>query len=96
MAGNFVTRSFSGTCKWWSRRGSRDRFAEAGINIDDFIMDLPADVHLGNLHGNAGGPWNAAWAAFFQANPNADATAIFQQAGVMIFNFGIDGIALRP
>jgi uncharacterized lipoprotein (TIGR02269 family) len=49
-------------------REFREWFRERGINIHEWTMLLPEQVHLRIHRGAEGGPWNAAWRQFYQAN----------------------------
>jgi uncharacterized lipoprotein (TIGR02269 family) len=46
----------------------RNWFDKCGINIHEWTMLLPEQVHLRIHRGADGGPWNAAWRQFHQAN----------------------------
>ena len=46
----------------------REWFRSSGINIHEWTMLLPEQVHLRIHRGANGGPWNEAWRQFKQAN----------------------------
>jgi len=59
-------------------RQFRAFFAGAGINIDDYTVQLDQGVHM-VLHGRGGlyaESWNPAWRLFLLQNPNADSAQI--------------------
>jgi Predicted lipoprotein of unknown function (DUF2380) len=76
----------------------------AAINIDDFMIRLPRNVHLGQIHGpgnppvapptGPGGLWNTAWREFFktykknQTMPTRE--EIFAHGRFLIEKFGLD------
>ncbi|MGG4417141.1 DUF2380 domain-containing protein [Brevibacillus agri] len=72
-------------------------FKEKGINVDDFTVTLAHGKdshHLKFIHGQ--GKWNETWKAWIDANPNATAKEIFQQAGKMMDEYGLSGIRIHP
>ena len=80
--------------KWFESRGI--------ANIDDFTVTVDHYVtHLRGIHGagNLGqmpGRWNARWLEFKTANPNASAQEIFQFAGKLMDEFGINHLPIHP
>lgn len=81
----------------------RSRFGDAGINIDDFTVTINHNTtHLRGVHfsglpnqGMPGG-WNKRWAEFFDGNPNASATDIYQFGGGLMDEFGLSGLPIHP
>jgi len=77
-------------------------FGARGINIDEFTVSVDhAVTHLKAIHGrgNMGqmpGRWNTVWGDWIKANPNATATEIYQQAGRMMDDFGINHLKIHP
>jgi hypothetical protein len=57
------------------------QFKRAGLDIEDYTVDLPRGQHRLLPDGIHTGPdnWNAQWARFFNANPNASQSDILQQ-----------------
>jgi len=47
----------------------RGWFNKSGVNIHEWTMLIPEHVHLRIHRGAKGGPWNAAWRQFMDANP---------------------------
>ncbi|MCF7816573.1 MAG: DUF2380 domain-containing protein [Kiritimatiellales bacterium] len=78
-------------------------FQSKGINnIDDFTVTVERNTtHLKAIHGtgNMGqmpGKWNQTWQSFIEANPNANAFDIYQQAGRMMDDYGLSGLPIHP
>jgi RHS repeat-associated protein len=82
----------------------RTWFASKGIDIDRYTIELTQQSHLAGVHGRGGfvgpgnvgfpGRWNALWAAFKSANPNATAKEIYQFAGALMDQFGLSGLPI--
>ncbi|MBI5653891.1 MAG: DUF2380 domain-containing protein [Chloroflexi bacterium] len=69
------------------------KFKDAGLDIEDYTVELPADFHYG-IHGKGGGEkwknsWNKKWERFFDENPLAGKDEILDQLNVMKVEFGI-------
>jgi len=71
------------------------KFARLGINIDEHMVSLPLDVHKEIHLGAGGGLWNEAWEKFFENNPNSTKEEVFKYIGVLIYQFGLDGLIHR-
>ncbi|MBI4671689.1 MAG: DUF2380 domain-containing protein [Chloroflexi bacterium] len=74
-------------------RQFRDKFERAGLDIEDYTVDLSFDLHK-DIHGRGGGEawinsWNRQWTRFFQANPYPSASEILRQLTSMKLEFGI-------
>jgi len=81
----------------------RPWFEGRGIDIDEYIVDLPSDVHLGQLHAQnietsagpmsfpPGGIWNESWRQFIGANPNATQGQILEFGQTLCAGFGLFG-----
>jgi Predicted lipoprotein of unknown function (DUF2380) len=76
------------------------KWEEAGINIEQFRVQLTEGTHLGQLHGSAGIPglgpgglWNATWRSYFAGEAAAGRAitqqGLFMQAGQMLGDFGV-------
>ena len=71
-------------------RQFRTFFARAGINIDDYTVQLDQGVHL-VLHGRGGlyaESWNPLWARFILRTPDANSAQIAEYLKVMLEGFG--------
>ena len=83
----------------------REWFAGGGrnIDIDKFMVELPENVHLDQLHAQnidtsagpmnfkPGGIWNENWRQFIDANQNATAGQVMEFGRTMCVGFGIAG-----
>jgi len=70
----------------------RDWFNRCGINIHQWTMLLPEQVHLRIHRGADGGPWNAAWRQFMRANPGyVPREVLLRKAFELAFRFDIAG-----
>jgi RHS repeat-associated protein len=72
----------------------RQYFDAADINVEDFVMNMPAELHRqlpDGLHTGTGrgGDWNQSWRDFFRENPNATQEQIFQQGEELIQRFPV-------
>jgi uncharacterized lipoprotein (TIGR02269 family) len=74
----------------------RKWFRDSGINIHEWTMLIPEPVHRRIHHGRKGGPWNAAWRQFMQANPgHVPREVLIRKAFELTLRFDIAG-PLRP
>jgi hypothetical protein len=62
------------------------------VNIDDWIIHLPDDLHVDNIHlGFGGGEWNDVWDVFIREHRSgASLNEIWTQAWEMIYDAGIE------
>jgi len=74
-----------------------EKFAQAGVDVDKFTLQLPKDLHI-DIHRGAprGGLWNKAWDDFFKKNPIVRAEDIYKKAGELIHQFRIPGGPVVP
>jgi hypothetical protein len=72
-------------------------FKDRGINIHEWTMPLPEQVHLRIHRGADGGPWNAAWRQFHEANRYRDVPQeeLIRKAFELSLRFDIAG-PIRP
>jgi uncharacterized lipoprotein (TIGR02269 family) len=71
-------------------------FNSNGINIHEWTMLLPEQVHLRIHQGANGGPWNAAWRQFMRANPgHVPPEVLIRKAFELSLRFDIAG-PIRP
>jgi RHS repeat-associated protein len=70
----------------------REWFFDNGVNIDDWIIHLPDDLHVDNIHlGFGGGEWNDVWDVFIREHRSgASLNEIWTQAWEMIYDAGIE------
>ncbi len=69
-----------------------DKFKEKGLNIDDYTIELPVDIHRLNpngIHTKLRGNWNKAWGKFFDENPNPTKEEILAEMNRLIKDFGL-------
>ncbi|MFN8138192.1 MAG: DUF2380 domain-containing protein [Fimbriimonadales bacterium] len=72
--------------------GLRDKFKAAGLNVNEFLMELSAGMHRlkpWGIHTIDGGNWNKCWERFFDQNPNANKDQILDYLQVLIDHFGL-------
>jgi hypothetical protein len=81
-------------------RQFEDFFAARGIDIDEHTVTVSSLSHLRGLHGgglgNMPGRWNQQWADWINNNPNATAADIYQQLGLMMSRYNINGLPIHP
>jgi hypothetical protein len=81
-------------------RAFRAEFKARGINIDDFAVELGETFHLRSIHGRGDlvtpGQYNQRWRKFFEDNPNASAKDIYQFAGGLIDEYGLNSFPIVP
>ncbi|MCP3058648.1 TIGR02269 family lipoprotein [Myxococcus sp. K38C18041901] len=72
-------------------------FKGRGINIHDYTLPIPRDVHQ-RIHrgGDRGGEWNNAWREFQERHPRPSKQQIFKHAGELIYRFQLLGGPIRP
>jgi uncharacterized lipoprotein (TIGR02269 family) len=74
-----------------------ERFAQAGVGVDEFTMQLPRDIHqMIHRGGPRGGAWNKAWEDFFAQPGDVTAEDIYRKAGELIYQFQIPGTPVVP
>ncbi|WP_456062026.1 SitA6 family polymorphic toxin lipoprotein [Archangium lipolyticum] len=74
----------------------RQWFTERGINIHEWTMLIPEQVHLRIHRGANGGLWNEAWRQFIEANPGpVPREALIRKAFDLALRFDIAG-PIRP
>lgn len=77
-----------------------EKWRAAGINIEEFRVQLTEGTHLGQLHSSAGIPgigpgglWNETWRQYFAAEAAAGRTitqeGVFGQGAQMLNDFGV-------
>jgi RHS repeat-associated protein len=73
-------------------RAFRQQFERAGLDIERFTVDLPADAHRFKPGGLHTGPdnWNNQWKQFFRQTENPTQQQILDQLGRMRREFGLD------
>ena len=72
--------------KWW--------FDQKGINIHQWTLALEVEEHRRIHRGAKGGPWNAAWRRYKDANRNATKLEIELHAGKLIYEFNLYGVVV--
>ena len=68
-------------------------FKSAGIDINEYLIDLEKTVHRlkpGGLHTIEGGNWNKVWKEFFAENPNRTKQEILDKLAQMLKDFGLE------
>ena len=75
-------------------------FSKKGIDIDLHTVSVPhKTTHLRGLHGNGNanmpGGWNQRWKSFIDNTPNASAKDVYQFAGKLMDEYGINHVALH-
>jgi hypothetical protein len=74
-------------------RQFEDQFNRAGLDIEDYKIDLPDTMHTLKPNGIHTGPratsWNGHWDAFFKRFPNAKAPQILAELARLRKLFGI-------
>ncbi len=72
----------------------RDFFKKHGIDLDKHTVEVSEGVHR-QLHA-AGNNWTTRWKAWIDANPNATTREVYQQAGRMMDDYGIQHLPIVP
>ncbi|MBO4808535.1 MAG: DUF2380 domain-containing protein [Lachnospiraceae bacterium] len=82
-------------------RGKSEKYAnfisERGIDVDLYTVIVgggKGGYHLNSIHGK--GKWNVKWIEFIEDNPNASAKDIYQFAGKMLDDYGLNGFNIHP
>jgi RHS repeat-associated protein len=80
-------------------RQYEDYFNARGIDIDDYTVTVGQTQHLQGIHGNGlgnlPGGWNSQWGEFIANNPNASAPQVYQQAGKMMDQYGLNDLPMH-
>lgn len=71
----------------------RDFFAEHGIPVDKWSVEIPESMHKTWIHG-AGRNWTTQWKRWIDANPSATTREVYQRAGKMMDDYGLSGLAM--
>lgn len=72
----------------------RNFFKKHGIELDKHTVEVSEAVHR-QLH-TAGNNWTTRWKAWIDANPNATTREVYQQAGRMMDDYGIQRLPIGP
>lgn len=72
--------------------GYRNFFKNLGINVDEYTVKIPESLHK-YLH-REGSNWTTAWKKWIDANPSATAKDVYQQAGKMMDEAGINNLKI--
>ena len=82
-------------------RGKSKKYADfisaLGINVDEYTITVSGGkggMHMNLLHGKGG--WNQKWMKFIDENSNATINDIFQFAGKMMDEYGLNGYKIHP
>ena len=77
-------------------RAFKQWFTDHGIDIDKYVIPLEVEKHRDIHRGASGGPWNAAWAKFINANRDREVTTaeIHRYAGQLIYELQLFGPVL--
>ena len=69
-------------------------FEKLGIDIDKYTVSLGSATHLRGIHGKGTasmpGRWNERWREFFMKNPNPTTKEVYQFAGKLMDEYGIN------
>jgi hypothetical protein len=71
----------------------RDFFKNLGIKVDDHAIMIPESLHK-YLH-RAGNNWTTQWKKWIDANPNASVKDVYQQAGKMLDEAGLNSQTIK-
>ena len=69
-------------------------FESKGINIHEWTLALEVEDHRRIHRGANGGPWNAAWRKFRDADEGATKLEIELHAGKLIYEFNLYGVVV--
>lgn len=73
---------------------------KAQIKVNEYTLEIERTTHLKGVHGKGllelPGRWNNRWSKFFTDNPGATAKQIYQQAGIMMDEFGLSDLPIVP
>jgi RHS repeat-associated protein len=72
----------------------RDFFKKHGIDIDSHTVEISEGTHA-LLH-RAGNNWTSRWKAWIDANPNATTKEVYQFAGKLMDEYGINHVPIVP
>lgn len=70
----------------------RDFFKKHGIKLDDHVIVIAEGTHK-KVHA-AGKNWTTIWKKWINANPNATTKDVYQQAGKMLDDFGLNHVPI--
>lgn len=73
----------------------REFFRSRNIRVDDFTVEMTEGMHQRWIHGR-GRNWTNRWKEWIDANPNATAREVYQQAGRMMEEYGIADLPIIP
>lgn len=84
--------------KFWrkSEQSSKYRqfFERHGINVDDYCVRIPVDMHRKQIHGR--GEWTLRLTTWIDENPSATTKEVYQFMGKMMDDFKISGLPIQP
>jgi hypothetical protein len=73
----------------------REFFKKHGIVLDNHTVQISASFHTKVVH-RAGNNWTTRWKTWIDKNPNATTTQVYQQAGKMMDDYGINHLPIVP
>ncbi|RME56821.1 DUF2380 domain-containing protein, partial [Candidatus Parcubacteria bacterium] len=73
----------------------RNFFKQHGIEVDKWTVEIPEALHKDWIH-KAGQNWTTRWKRWIDANPNATTREVYQFAGQLMDEFGINHLPLVP
>jgi hypothetical protein len=71
----------------------RDFFKKHGILVDDYTVCLTDSMHRNVIH-KAGHNWTTRWKEWIDYNPNATTREVYQFAGRLMDEYGINHLKL--
>lgn len=72
----------------------RDFFKKHRIDIDKHTVEISEATHA-RLH-QAGNNWTTRWKSWIDANPNASTKEVYQFAGRLMDEYGINHVPIVP
>lgn len=73
----------------------REFFKKHNIDVDKFTIEIPATMHINKIHA-ANNNWTMKWKQWIDKNPDAKTTEVYQFAGKLMYEYGVNHVPLIP
>ena len=91
MVKHHIFNKFRGTSQ--KSQKYRNFFKHHNIDVDSFTIEIPGTMHVNKIH-MATDNWTTKWKKWIDAHPNANTKQVYQFAGKLMDEYGINHLPL--